>query len=271
MEFTAIVNGQPFGDLPEDLYIPPEALEIFLETFEGPLDLLLYLIRKQNLDILNIPVASITEQYMAYVHLMKSLKLELAADYLVMAAMLAEIKSSILLPKPPVTEGEEEDPRARLVRRLLDYEQMKQASEDLFNLPQLDKEFFWANAFIEKSGLPKTIQPIELSELIAAMKDVLQRCALRKHHEVRFEPISVRERMSQILEYLASETEILFIRCFKIEEGRIGVVATFIAMLELLKNGQIHIIQPEAFGPIMLGRLPRDSSTSSFTHEHQNF
>ena len=235
MDMKAIVNGEPFGQFPEDLYIPPEALEIFLETFEGPLDLLLYLIRKQNIDILDIPLAAITSQYMAYVHLMKSLKLELAADYLVMAAMLAEIKSSLLLPKPPALEGEEEeDPRAQLVRRLQIYEQMKKAAEDLSALPQLDKDFFWVSTEMMQAATPKVIQPIALEQLLKAMQEVLSRSALRKHHEIRFETISVRERMSQILIRLSEQAQVPFFACFRLEEGRGGIVATFIAMLELL-------------------------------------
>lgn len=243
----AVINGEPLHQLPEDLYIPPEALEIFLETFEGPLDLLLYLIRKDNIDILDIPIASITRQYMEYIHLMSALKLELAADYLVMAAMLAEIKSRLLLPKPPVLAGEEEqDPRTELIRRLQIYEQMKQAAADLSALPQLDKDFFWVAIPHTQSTTPQPLPNIPLSALLQAMQQILARCALRKHHEIKFETISVRERMSTILAKLQQHTTLEFIHCFNFQEGRAGVVATFIALLELLKEGHICIIQETA-------------------------
>ncbi len=249
----AIVYGQPLLEFPEDLYIPPEALEVFLESFEGPLDLLLYLIRKQNIDILDIPIAAITQQYIEYMHLMKNLKLELAADYLVMAAMLAEIKSRLLLPKPPASENaEEQDPRAELVRRLQIYEQMKKAAEDLSGLPQLDKEFYWTQVECDKKNSVQPLAKIELKELILAMQEVLARCDLRKNHAIRLETISVRERMSDILSKLEAQSFLSFTHCFKAEEGRVGIVATFIALLELLKEGHIKIIQEELFGSISL-------------------
>ncbi|MCD6047146.1 MAG: rifampin ADP-ribosyl transferase [Gammaproteobacteria bacterium] len=249
----AVINGQPLFVLPEDLYIPPEALEIFLETFEGPLDLLLYLIRKENIDILDIPIAAITQQYMEYITLMKSIKLELAADYLVMAAMLAEIKSRLLLPKPPqVGDHVEEDPRAELIRRLQVYEQMKKAAEDLSQLPQLDKDVFWASAEFERQVSLQNLPPIPLNELIAAMRQVMLRCGLRKSHAIQFEPISVRERMSSILTKLQVHRNIEFTACFSFQEGRVGVVATFIAMLELLKQGQIKLQQEEFLGTIYI-------------------
>ena len=252
----AIINGQPLHELPEDLYIPPEALEIFLETFEGPLDLLLYLIRKDNIDILDIPIASITKQYMEYIRLMSALKLELAADYLVMAAMLAEIKSRLLLPKPPNLSGEEEqDPRTELIRRLQIYEQMKQAAEDLSTLPQLHKDFFWVS--IEHT--PQTHVPVTLSipinELLQAMQQVLARCALRKHHEIKFETISIRARMSAILVKLCDRATLEFIHCFDFQEGRAGVVATFIALLELLKEGHIRVTQETPLATIFLEKI----------------
>lgn len=249
----AVVNGEPLLVFPDDLYIPPEALEIFLETFEGPLDLLLYLIRKENIDILDIPIAAITQQYMEYITLMKSVKLELAADYLVMAAMLAEIKSRLLLPKPPqVGEHVEEDPRAELIRRLQVYEQMKKAAEDLSLMPQMDKDIFLASADFEQPVSLQNLPPIALKELIAAMRQVMVRCGLRKSHAIQFEPISVRERMSSILNTLQVQRTILFTNCFNYAEGRVGVVATFIAMLELLKQGQIRIQQEEPFAPISI-------------------
>jgi segregation and condensation protein A len=247
----AIIKGQPMMRPPEDLYIPPEALEIFLETFEGPLDLLLYLIRKDNIDILDIPIALITTQYMEYIRLMKSLKLELAADYLVMAAMLAEIKSRLLLPKPPNISGEEEqDPRAELIRRLQIYEQMKKAAEDLSNLPQLDKDIFWAGAQHEQNNMAQPLLPLNFNALIHAMQQILARGNLRKHHEIKFETISVRERMTDILSKCQSQSRFEFTHCFNFREGRAGVVATFIALLELLKEGLIQIDQEHAFAII---------------------
>lgn len=247
----AVINGQPVLELPEDLYIPPEALEIFLETFEGPLDLLLYLIRKDNIDILDIPIAAITQQYMEYITLMKTLKLELAADYLVMAAMLAEIKSRLLLPKTPSINGEEEqDPRAELIRKLQVYEQMKKAAEDLSLLPQLDKDIFWAAATYERQNQVQPLPHVDLQELLVAMQQVLARCNLRKHHEIKFETISVRERMSDILGKLQERRSLVFTDCFNFREGRVGVVASFIALLELLKEGHIKIVQEQPFADI---------------------
>jgi segregation and condensation protein A len=252
----AVINGQPLLTLPEDLYIPPEALEVFLETFEGPLDLLLYLIRKDNIDILDIPIASITRQYMEYIRLMSALKLELAADYLVMAAMLAEIKSRLLLPKIPSVSGEEEqDPRTELMRRLQIYEQMKRAAEDLSQLPQLDKDFFWINAEHTQTSCPPALPALTINALVTAMQQVLARCDLRKHHEIQFETISVRARMSAILAKLQEQPFLAFIHCFDFQEGRAGVVATFIAVLELLKEGHIQIIQEEPLAPIRLEKI----------------
>ena len=248
----AVVRGEPLTELPFDLYIPPDALEVFLEAFEGPLDLLLYLIRKQNIDVVDIPIAEITKQYVSYVELMKTFRLELAADYLVMAAMLAEIKSRMLLPRPENTDGTEEDPRAELIRRLQEYEQMKQAAETLDNMPQLGRDIFMVSAEAPLTPLPKQLAHIDLRELLSAMQDVLQRCALRSHHQVRFEAISIRERMSAILASLTETKTLLFTDCFNAEEGRLGVVASFIAVLELLKQQLIHIDQREAFAPIYI-------------------
>lgn len=254
----AMVRGTPLMELPQDLYIPPDALEVFLDAFEGPLDLLLYLIRAQNIDILDIPIAEVTRQYVEYVELMKSVRLELAADYLVMAAMLAEIKSRMLLPRQQTADAQEEDPRAELVRRLQEYERIKQAAEDIDQLPQLGREVF--PVLVEIPEFSKTQDPpgVSMDELLAAMRDVLQRCKLRSHHQIKLEPISIRERMSDILQSLQPGKALLFTDCFRLTEGRLGVVATFIAMLELLKQSLLVIVQSELFGPIYL-RLPEAS------------
>lgn len=244
------VKGESFTQLPEDLYIPPDALEVFLETFEGPLDLLLYLIRKQNLDILDIPVAEITRQYMKYIELMQELRLELAAEYLVMAAMLMEIKSRMLLPKPVNDEGEEEDPRAELIRRLQEYERFKEAAEKLDQLPRYGRDFFPAKAYVEAIESEQPIPPLDLRDLMFAFQEVLQRASLSAHHHVQRETLSVRERMSNILEKLKSDSFMPFTSFFNTAEGRIGVVVTFIAILELFRNSMIELIQSEPFSPI---------------------
>jgi segregation and condensation protein A len=258
----AKINGQPLHQLPEDLYIPPEALEIFLETFEGPLDLLLYLIRKDNIDILDIPIASITKQYIEYLKLMQALKLELAADYLVMAAMLAEIKSRLLLPKPPIQAGEEEqDPRTELIKRLQIYEQMKKAAEDLSHLPQHDKDFFWVGVDYNRQTHTPAALSVSQEDLLQAMQQVLARCALRKHHAIKFETISVRARMSAILTKLSTQQTVKFTHCFDFQEGRAGVVATFIALLELLKEGYIRITQDAPYATIFCEKVnPTESA-----------
>ena len=244
------VKGVAILDLPSDLYIPPEALEIFLDTFEGPLDLLLYLIKKQNLDILDIPIAEITRQYIEYVELMKSLHLELAAEYLVMAAMLAEIKSRMLLPKSPSDESEEDDPRAELIRRLQEYERYKKAAEELDTLPRRERDTFAAIANYETPSVAKKLPGVALKELLLALKDVMRQAALRSHHHVQKEALSVRERMSRILTQLENNEFIVFSKFFDLEEGRAGVVVTFIAILELLKETMIEIVQAELFAPI---------------------
>lgn len=251
----AVVRGEPLLELPFDLYIPPDALEVFLEAFEGPLDLLLYLIRKQNLDVVDIPIAEITRQYVSYVELMKTFRLELAADYLVMAAMLAEIKSRLLLPRSSTHDATEDDPRAELVRRLQEYEQIKQAAEVLDVMPQIGRDIFLVSADAPVTPLPKILAHIELTDLLAAMQDVLKRCQLRTHHQVRFEAISIRERMSAILARLTDTPLLLFSDCFTINEGRLGVVVSFIAILELLKQSLIKIDQREAFAPIYIAIL----------------
>ncbi len=246
----AIVLGTPLLKLPEDLYIPPDALEIFLEAFEGPLDLLLYLIRRQNLDILDIPIAEITRQYVDYIELMSDLRLELAAEYLVMAAMLAEIKSRMLLPRPMEEEGDEEDPRAELVRRLQEYERFKQAAENLNNMPQLGRDIFEAMAAVPALDIERPQPQVELREILLALRDVMQRAANFTHHHVQLEPLSVRERMSIVLSAVRPDSYIDFTRLFDVQEGRMGVVVTLLAILELVKESLIELVQNEMYGPI---------------------
>jgi segregation and condensation protein A len=245
----AIVHGTAITVMPKDLYIPPEALEVFLEAFEGPLDLLLYLIRRQNLDILDIPVAEITHQYMEYVEVMKALNLELAADYLVMAAMLAEIKSRMLLPRPESVD-EEEDPRAELVRRLQEYERFKQAAEDIDVLPRMNREVFQASAKTPDLKLVKAEPEVDMKELLLAFKEVLVRAEMFTHHRVTMEALSVRERMSEILSRLTADKFTEFASLFTPEEGRLGVVVTFLAILELVKESLVELIQTEPYEPI---------------------
>jgi len=246
----ALLNGETITEIPRDLYIPPEALRVFLETFQGPLDLLLYFIKKQNIDILDIPIAKITAQYIEYIDLMQDMKLELAAEYLVMAAMLAEIKSRILLPRPQGVEEDEDDPRAELIRRLQEYERFKKAAEDLNSLPRYERDIFPAHAEV---NIEKTEQPppdVMMDELILAFKDVMSRAKLMISHQVEREPLSVRERMSIILHQLQGNSFLEFTKLFSLQEGRKGVVVTFIAILELLKQSVIDIVQAEPFGPI---------------------
>lgn len=248
----AIVQGLAFTALPKDLYIPPDAMEVFLETFEGPLDLLLYLIKKQNLDILNIPIAEVTRQYMDYVELMKSISLELAAEYLVMAALLAEIKSRMLLPRPENSEGIEEDPRAELIRRLQEYERFKAAAEDLDKLPRHGRDTFVASAVVNDLVFEKPQPQVSLQEILLALGDVLRRVELNSRHQIQLEPFSIHERMTSILSALQEKEFVKFTDCFKLSEGRLGVVVTFLAMLELLKDHLIEFIQTTPFGLIHL-------------------
>lgn len=248
----AIVRGEAVTSLPKDLYIPPEAMEVFLEAFEGPLDLLLYLIKKQNLDILDIPIAEVTRQYMEYVDLMKNLSLELAAEYLVMAALLAEIKSRMLLPRPENAEGVEEDPRAELIRRLQEYERFKKASQELDELPRQGRDTFPVTAGSDEIVVNKPMPKVSMKDLILALADVLKRAELSASHEVQREALSVRERMSCILSSLQEKEFISFTSLFNLKEGRMGVVVTFLAMLELLKDHLIEFVQTAMFGPIHL-------------------
>ncbi len=246
----AIVDGEPVTQLPQDLYIPPYALKVFLEAFEGPLDLLLYLIRRQNLDILDIPVAEITRQYVEYIEVMKELQLELAGEYLLMAAMLAEIKSRMLLPRAEEEEEEEDDPRAELVRRLQEYERFKKAAEDLSDLPRLERDVFIANADAPARKVTTELPDVTLKELLLAFHDVLRRAQLFSNLHLQREPLSVRQRMSEILARLTSNTFSGFADLFDPEEGRMGVAVTFIAILELLRESVIEVAQSEPFAPL---------------------
>jgi len=247
----AVVEGEPLTELPRDLYIPPQALEVFLEAFEGPLDLLLYLIRRQNLDVLDIPIAEITRQYMEYILLMQELNLELAGEYLLMAAMLAEIKSRMLLPRPQGTEGEEEeDPRAELVRRLQEYERYKRAAEDIDGLKRLERDVFQASAELVERRVVKILPDVTLQEMLLAFKDVVQRAAMFAHHQVHREPLSVRQRMSEVLSALEHGGLVGFASLFDPTEGRMGVTVTFVALLELMREGLIEVVQAEPYLPL---------------------
>jgi segregation and condensation protein A len=246
----AVVQGKTLESLPQDLYIPPEALTVFLEAFEGPLDLLLYLIRKDNLDIADIRVAEITHQYVEYIELMQEMQLELAGEYLVMSAMLAEIKSRILLPRPPGIEEDEEDPRAELIRRLQEYERYKQAAEDLDAMPRMGRDVFQASAEPVERNVIALPPEVELKDLIDAFQDVMKRASMYAHHHVQMESLSVRERMSSILSKVNSAHFTSFVDLFTVEEGRMGVVVSFLAILELLKESLIDLTQAEPFAPI---------------------
>ena len=246
----ALVYGQAFTQMPQDLYIPPDALEVFLEAFEGPLDLLLYLIRKQNIDILDIPVAEITRQYMGYVELMKSVRLELAAEYLVMAAMLAEIKSRMLLPRSAVVEDEEHDPRAELIRRLQEYERFKAAAEGVDTLKRVGRDLYVPKLDAPQAKVRKLLPEVSLEELLMSMADVLRRSDMFESHQVSREALSTRERMSQVLERLRGGGFVPFVELFGAEEGKLGVVVTFMAILELVKEQLIELVQNDAFAAI---------------------
>ncbi len=246
----AVVDGEPVTQLPQDLYIPPYALQVFLEAFEGPLDLLLYLIRRQNIDILDIPIAEITKQYVQYIELMKELQLELAGEYLLMAAMLAEIKSRMLLPRPETHEEEEEDPRAELVRRLQEYERYKKAAEDIDQLPRLERDVFVASAVAPDKKVVTKLPDVTLKELLLAFHDVLKRAEMFSNLHMQREPLSVRQRMSEILLRVKASKFTSFAELFDPEEGRMGVAVTFIAILELLRNATIEVVQAEEYAPL---------------------
>jgi segregation and condensation protein A len=246
----AVVQGKELTTLPKDLYIPPDALEVILEAFEGPLDLLLYLIRRQNLDILEINVAEITRQYMSYIDLMSTIHLELAAEYLVMAAMLAEIKSRILLPRQVDDEDEEGDPRAELIRRLQEYERFKAAAEDIDEIPRLGRDIHQATAESPDRTQERQFPEVDMREVMSALADVLRRAEMFESHHIQREKLSTRERMSHVLEVLRDKQFVPFISLFKESEGRLGVVVTFLAIMELIKESLVEIVQNESFGAI---------------------
>ena len=265
----AYVQGEAVTSLPQDLYIPPDALEVFLEAFEGPLDLLLYLIKRQNLDILDIPIAEITSQYMEYIELMKELRLELAAEYLVMAAMLAEIKSRMLLPRP-VEEDDEDDPRAELIRRLQEYERFKQAAQDIDDMPRVGRDVFPVELPAPEKQVVKTPPQVTLQELLLAARDAMMRAELFSHHHIQQEPLSVRERMSIVLSRVGSDEFTEFTGLFTPEEGRMGVVVTLLAVLELIKESLIELVQSEPFAPIYVkaaGGVTRDEGNDAAANE----
>jgi len=246
----ARVSGKPVVDLPRDLYIPPDALAVFLEAFEGPLDLLLYLIRRQNMDILDIDVSEIAKQYMDYIGAVEAMRFELAAEYLVMAATLAEIKSRMLLPRQESEDEEDIDPRAELIRRLQQYERFKQAAEDIDDLPRLERDNFVASAALPRMPSSQPHPDVELREILFALQGVLKRADLFTSHHVERERLSTRERMSAILSVLRDDQFVTFESLFTPEEGRLGVVVSFLATLELVKEQLIEVVQAEVLGPI---------------------
>ena len=251
---VALVGGKAYREVPTDLYVPPDALEVFLEAFEGPMDLLLYLIRRQNIDILDIQVSEITEQYMRHIELMKVLKLELAGEYLVMAATLAEIKSRMLLRQPGAEDDEEEDPRETLIRRLRDYERLKEAAGRLDELPRLERDLHTAHAAKPDPVKRRAHPNVDLKEILVAFADVLKRARLHKGHVVAREGLSVRERMSDVLARVAGQSALVpFVSLFDVDEGRSGVVVTFLALMELLRDALIELVQDEPFAPIFVG------------------
>lgn len=266
----AVVKGEPMTVPPEDLYIPPDALEIFLDAFEGPLDLLLYLIKRQNLDILSLPVYQITQQYMSYIDLMQEMRLELAAEYLVMAAMLAEIKSRLLLPRP-VEEDEEDDPRAELIRRLQEYERFKKVAEDLNEIPRMNRETFGVSVIQAEYDYERPQPTVDLKDMIAAFQDVMQRAKMFASHHIGHEPLSVRERMSRVLSMLNVEDFVEFNRFYDVEEGRGGVIVTFLAMLELLKGHVIELVQAEPFAPIYVKPAVKGDVTNNLVEDEINY
>jgi segregation and condensation protein A len=261
----AVVDGEPVTQMPKDLYIPPDALQVFLEAFEGPLDLLLYLIRRQNLDILDIPIAEITRQYMSYIDVMHGMQLELAGEYLVMAATLAEIKSRMLLPRPAAAGDEEADPRAELVRRLQEYERFKRAAIDIEELHRIDRDTFPASAELVDRRVVRLQPNVSLQEMLVALRDVLGRAEMFAHHHISRERLSVRQRMSDVLSTMRSQSFVEFVTLFRVEEGRMGVTVTFIAILELLREGLVEIVQSEPFAPIHVrAGAPRHANTIDY-------
>ena len=251
----AVVLGQPVLQIPQDLYIPPDALEVILDAFEGPLDLLLYLIRRQNLDILDIPVAEITRQYVDYIQAMHEMRFELAAEYLVMAAILAEIKSRMLLPRPASEDGLEEDPRADLVRRLQEYERFKQAAEDIDALPRLERDTAPVAAFVPDRAAVRLPPPVDLREMLLALHDVLKRAELFTQHAIKRDALSVRQRMGELLERMADGAFHRFESLFEAREGKLGVVVTFLGLLTLAKEQLVEIVQEAPLAPIYVKSL----------------
>lgn len=248
----ATVLGQPLGELPRDLYVPSNALKVILGVFTGPLDLLLYLIRRDNINILDIPIAQITAQYMEYITLMKNFNLDLAAEYLVMAAMLAEIKSKMLLPKPVVSDETEEDPRAELVRKLREYEQFKKVAIEFDMLPRIDRDIFTTPVYANVGNITRPLPKLELQELFIAFKRVMERISIRERYEIVREGLSIRERMANVLSSLRQLKFVTFESMLTSAEGKPGAVITFIAILELLRQNLVDIVQAEAYGSIYL-------------------
>jgi segregation and condensation protein A len=251
----AMVLGQPVLQIPQDLYIPPDALEVILDAFEGPLDLLLYLIRRQNLDILDIPVAEITRQYVTYIQGMHEMRFELAAEYLVMAAILAEIKSRMLLPRSTIDDSEEGDPRAELVRRLQEYERFKQAAEDIDALPRQDRDTTPATVFLPDRASVKLPPPVDLREMLLALHDVLKRAELFTRHAIKRDALSVRQRMGDLLARLSDGAFHRFESLFEPREGKLGVVVTFLALLELAKEHLLDLVQDAPMATIYIKSL----------------
>ncbi len=257
----ALIQGEPLTVVPQDLYIPPDALEVILEAFEGPLDLLLYLIKRQNIDILEIPLEAITRQYMQYIDLMQNLKIELAAEYLLMAAMLAEIKSRMLLPRPAESE-EEDDPRAELIRRLQEYERFKLAAQNIDMLPRVNREIYMTDIELPEMHKEKPLPEIDLRDILFAFKDAMARAEMYSHHHIQREALSVRERMTHVLSAIGKDGFTNYTSLFSIEEGRRGVVVTLLAILELVKEQLIDLVQSEAFAPIHLKAAGSVSATT---------
>ena len=257
----ALVAGEPLTVIPKDLYIPPDALEVILEAFEGPLDLLLYLIKKQNLDILDIPIKDITIQYVQYIEMMQIMRIEIAAEYLLMAAMLAEIKSRMLLPRP-TEEEDEDDPRAELVRRLQEYERFKKAAQDIDELPRMHRDTFTPSAELPEIRQERPQPEIDLRELLMAFKDAMSRAEMYSHHQIQREVLSVRERMSRVLDRITAEDFTDYRTLFSIEEGRRGVVVTLLAILELVKEQLIDMVQSEPFSPIHIKAVSSSQASS---------
>ena len=261
----AIVGGEALDDLPDDLYIPPQALQVFLESFQGPLDLLLYLIRKQNIDILDIPVAKITTQYVEYVQLMQHLNLELAGEYLVMAAILGEIKSRCLLPVQPKEDDPEADPRAELIRRLQAYEQIQKAAEDIDKLPRYERDFFPTHVALPSIEVEELLPDVKLNDILKAFQQVLKRASLFEHHSIQKEQLSTRGRMSKVLEMIQEHQFLPFVNLFKLEEGRAGVVVTFLAILELVKESLLEVIQADTLGVIYVSAKKQIDASITIT------